>query len=127
MRKRAKIALGIATFASVFAVTPGASAEPDPPGCPKGYFCAYSGPDQTGRLVLKTASNWKGNVAARSFFNNGVAFPGADHTYHAGYGSGNIIFTRCLHYNPGPGQYKFNSGDPFHLTEMRWGGECPTF
>ena len=80
MRKRAAFgAVAAAAFTAVLATAPSASAEANPPGCGKEYFCAYSGENQTGQLVLKTKGNWSGNVAIRSVFNNGVAFPGADH------------------------------------------------
>lgn len=37
-----------AAFAGVLALAPAASAEANPPGCGKGYFCAYSGANQSG-------------------------------------------------------------------------------
>ncbi|MFI6277410.1 peptidase inhibitor family I36 protein [Streptomyces sp. NPDC050988] len=125
MRKRAAFgAVAAAAFTAVLATAPSASAEPNPPGCGKEYFCAYSGENQTGRLVLKTKGNWSGNVAIRSVFNNGVAFPGADHvdvTYTSPGGGGE---TACLHYNPGPGAYKVNAAAGVHITKVVWRGEC---
>ncbi|WP_349636873.1 hypothetical protein [Streptomyces sp. 549] len=38
-----------AAFATVVATAPTAAAEPNPPGCGKGNFCAYTGQNQTGR------------------------------------------------------------------------------
>ncbi|MEU9786497.1 peptidase inhibitor family I36 protein [Streptomyces phaeochromogenes] len=125
MRKRAAFgAVAAAAFTAVLATAPSASAEANPPGCGKEYFCAYSGENQTGQLVLKTKGNWSGNVAIRSVFNNGVAFPGADHvdvTYTSPGGGGE---TACLHYNPGPGAYKVNAVAGVHITKVVWRGEC---
>ena len=124
MRKRLLGTLAAAAaFTGVMATAPSASAEPNPPGCPKGYFCAYSGENQTGRLVLKTAGNWSGNVTFRSAFNNGVVFPGADHvnmTYAMPGGSETV----CLHYNPGPGTYKGNAAPGVSVTKVVWRGVC---
>jgi hypothetical protein len=124
MRKRAAFAaVAAAAFTTVLATAPGASAEPNPPGCPKEYFCAYSGPDETGQLVLKTAGNWTGSVAFRSAFNNGVRFPGADHVdmTYAVDGGGETV---CLHYNPGPGVYKGNAAPGTRIVKVKWRGEC---
>ncbi|MEV6997821.1 peptidase inhibitor family I36 protein [Streptomyces sp. NPDC093982] len=124
MRKRAAIgAVATAAFATVLVTAPTASAEPNPPGCPKEYFCAYSGENQTGQLVVKTKGNWSGNVAFRSAFNNGKPFPGADHvdvTYTVEDGTE----TACLHYNPGPGGYKANAVPGTHVVRVVWRGEC---
>ncbi|GAA3134797.1 peptidase inhibitor family I36 protein [Streptosporangium carneum] len=124
MRKRVVSVLAAsAAFISVMATTTGASAEPNPPGCPKGYFCAYSGPNQTGTLVLKTAGNWTGGVAFQSAFNNGYALPGADHVDMT-YDWQGLQETVCLHYNPGPGQYKGNAAPGNALVKVVWRGEC---
>ncbi|MFC7912323.1 peptidase inhibitor family I36 protein [Streptomyces nigra] len=124
MRTRAAIgAVAAASFATVLVNAPGAAAEADPPGCGKEYFCAYSGENQTGRLVLKTKGNWSGSVAFRSAFNNGVRFPGADHvdvTYTVDGGTE----TACLHYNPGPGAYKANAVAGTRVVKVVWRGEC---
>lgn len=104
-----------------------ANAEPSPPNCPPGNFCAYSGQNQTGTLLLKVGSNWTGTVTAvHSVFNNGTYWPGADHislTYYdpltGTYGS-----VPCLHYNPGPGTYKLNFPWSRTLTSVTWRGEC---
>ncbi|MEG3630816.1 hypothetical protein [Streptomyces poriticola] len=124
MRKRAiGILATAAAFAGVIATAPSASAEPNPPGCGKGYFCAYSGYDQSGRLLLRTAGNWSGTIYnVRSTFNNGYAYPGADHIDQTYTYRGNT-YTKCLHYNPGPGQYKANWAD-ITLKNVRWRGEC---
>ncbi|MFF5445776.1 peptidase inhibitor family I36 protein [Streptomyces sp. NPDC012888] len=112
-----------AAFAAVMATAPTASAEPNPPGCPKGNFCAYSGENQTGTLLLSTPGNWSGTIYnVQSTFNNGNPYPGADHiqqTYRYGGGTHGV----CLHYNPGPGVYKIN-WDNITLTGARWRGEC---
>ncbi|MFE7170044.1 peptidase inhibitor family I36 protein [Streptomyces sp. NPDC057616] len=124
MRKRAAVgAMAAAAFAAVLATAPGASAEADPPGCPKEYFCAYSGENQTGQLVVKTKGNWSGDVPFRSAFNNGVRFPGADHvnmTYAVEGGTETV----CLHYNPGPGTYKGNAAPGTRIVKVVWRGEC---
>ncbi|MEU3983456.1 peptidase inhibitor family I36 protein [Streptomyces sp. NPDC026672] len=124
MRKRAVIgAAAAAAFAGVLATAPSASAEANPPGCDKGYFCVYSGENQTGQLVMRTAGNWTGNVSIRSAFNNGVPFPGADHvdvTYTVSGGTE----TSCLHYNPGPGGYKVNAVAGTRVVKVVWRGEC---
>ncbi|MFE7894691.1 peptidase inhibitor family I36 protein [Streptomyces sp. NPDC057412] len=112
-----------AAFAGVLAVAPSASAEPDPAGCGKGYFCAYSGAGQSGRLVLKVAGNWSGNLAVGSVFNNGVAYPGADHVDVTSYVGGQPS-TDCFHYNPGPGRYKANAEAWLTITRVVWRGEC---
>jgi hypothetical protein len=125
MRKKA--AATIATAAAMLGVIASAttaSAEPNPPGCPKGYFCAYSGPDQTGSLVLKTAGNWSGQVRFQSIFNNGYAFPGADHVDMTYWYEGDGNATSCIHYNPGPGLYKWTAPYTEVLYSVRWRGEC---
>lgn len=115
-----------AVSAGVVAATPtAASAEPSPPGCPKGYFCAYSGPNQRGYTTLRAKGNWSGRVATRSVFNNGKRMPGADHvdlrwTYRG------KTWSMCLHYNPGPGIYKVNFVPGVRVTGVKWRGECAT-
>jgi len=107
----------------VLATAPTAAAEANPAGCGKGYFCAYSGPNQTGRLVLKVAGNWSGNLGVGSIFNNGVRFPGADHVDVSSYLGGQPS-TDCFHYNPGPGKYKANAEPGLTITRVVWRGEC---
>ncbi|MFI8100792.1 peptidase inhibitor family I36 protein [Streptomyces sp. NPDC086023] len=112
-----------AAFAGVMATAPSASAEGDPPGCPKGYFCAYSGYDQSGTLLLKTWGNWSGWIPnVKSTFNNGLPDAGADHVDQS-YRWRTGAYTACMHYNPGPGEYKAN-WDNITLTGVRWRGEC---
>lgn len=110
-------------FTGVLATAPTAAAEANPPGCGKGYFCAYSGPNQTGRLVLKVAGNWSGNLGVGSIFNNGVRYPGADHVDVTSYLGGQPS-TDCFHYNPGPGRYKANAESGLTITRVVWRGEC---
>ncbi|MFJ8936525.1 peptidase inhibitor family I36 protein [Streptomyces sp. NPDC102365] len=123
-RKTAATLATAAAMLGVIASAPTASAEANPPGCPKGYFCAYSGPDQTGTLVLKTAGNWSGQVGFRSVFNNGYAFPGADHVDMTYVYEGDSTVTSCFHYNPGPGQYKWTAPYTEVVYGVRWRGEC---
>jgi hypothetical protein len=110
-------------FTGVLATAPTAAAEANPPGCGKGYFCAYSGPDQTGRLLLKVAGNWSGSLGVGSIFNNGVRYPGADHVDVTSYVGGQPS-TDCFHYNPGPGRYKANAEAGLTITRVVWRGEC---
>ncbi|WP_105971945.1 peptidase inhibitor family I36 protein [Streptomyces geranii] len=124
MRKRTiALTAASAALAGVVAMAPAASAEPNPPGCEKGYFCVYSGQNQTGTLVVKTFGDWSGSAGGRSTFNNGVAAPGADHiqltyTYHG------ATYERCLHFNPGPGDYKLNFDTGVVFKSAVWRGEC---
>lgn len=124
VRKRAMSTLaGAAAFAAVVVTAPTATAEPNPPDCPKGYFCAYSEPDQRGALLLRTAVNWSGEIhSVGSVFNNGYVAPGADHIELL-YAYTTSVHTMCLHYNPGPGQYKANI---IYATigKATWRGEC---
>ncbi|MGD9483061.1 peptidase inhibitor family I36 protein [Streptomyces sp. TRM70308] len=123
MRTRTAAALtASAALFGVIATAPAASAEPSPAGCPKGYFCAWSGPDQTGSLMLKTAGDWSGSVAFRSVFNNGYAYPGADHVDFTYWYEGTA--TSCYHYNPGPGTYKWTAYRSLAALKVEWRGEC---
>ncbi|KIF70573.1 hypothetical protein HY68_21470 [Streptomyces sp. AcH 505] len=124
MRKRSVTVLAVAAaFVGVLATAPTASAEANPAGCPKQYFCAYSGEGESGRLLLKTAGNWSGNIpGVKSFFNNGVKFAGADHV-QASWNYNGSSWGNCFHYNPGPGEYKADF-DSITLTKVVWRGEC---
>jgi hypothetical protein len=102
-----------------------AAREPNPPGCDPGAFCAYSGQNVNGRLLLERQGNWSGSLSGvGSVYNNGVAFPGADHVY-VRYFIGNLLGTLCLHYNPGPG-HRFFFSPSARLVSATWGPECPT-
>jgi hypothetical protein len=81
VRKHVLSALaGAAALAGVMITAPPANAEPNPPGCPKGYLCACSEPNQGGTLLMKTAGDWSGEIHhVGSVFHNGYVFPGADH------------------------------------------------
>ncbi|MEG8274871.1 peptidase inhibitor family I36 protein [Streptomyces sp. AHA2] len=124
MRHHVFAALSVSVaFTAVLAASPSASAEPNPPGCEKGYFCIYAGEGQTGQLLVKSEGNWSGSVSGRSVFNNGVEFPGEDHiqltwTYNGG------TYEDCLHYNPGPGDYKWDFTSGVVFTKAVWRGEC---
>ncbi|MGW6914275.1 peptidase inhibitor family I36 protein [Kitasatospora sp. NPDC054939] len=110
-------------LAGLMASATAASAEPNPPGCPKGNFCAYSGENQTGSLLISTPGNWSGTVGGvRSVFNNGNPDPGADHIQLTWQYSGNT-FGECIHYNPGPGNYKINFVG-VTVKSATWRGEC---
>src|SRR5690349_3171123 len=110
MRKRTTALLAVAvTCGSILATASAASAEPNPPNCPKGYVCIYSGYDETGSLLVRSAGNWTGSTSAGSVFNNGLPDPGLDHIQLTWVYLG-ATFSRCLHYNPGPGTYKMDLG-----------------
>ncbi|MCC5036875.1 MULTISPECIES: hypothetical protein [Streptomyces] len=123
---RAALTLAAATVMVGSTALP-ASAEPNPPGCPKGYFCGWSNGEAypVGTPSIRTAGNWSGSVSINKFFNNGYAYPGADHvtmTWYTWGGSG--PHSICVHYNPGPGQYEGYFGDSVRLVKVRWRGEC---
>lgn len=45
--------------------------------CPYGYFCSYTGTDQSGKMY-KTFGNWTGNLAGiKSYYNNANPDAGA--------------------------------------------------
>lgn len=99
------------------------SNEASPPGCNRGAFCAYRGMDQTGTLLLETQGNWSGSISGvRSVFNNGVPWPGADHI-QLDWNFNGSRWTECIHYNPGPGEYKINFVG-VQIVRARWRGEC---
>lgn len=132
MRIRAFAAVAAATAAAgVLTLAPAASAESSPPGCPKGYFCLFSGYNQTGSIVARSQGDL-GYVGsgAKSYFNNGTSWPGADHIqlkwHHYDYGD-RFNHSRCIHFNPGPGSYKGNFHDSNGVTfvdSATWRGEC---
>lgn len=110
-------------FAGVITTASTASADPNPPGCPPGAFCAYSGYGQTGSLLLKTYGNWSGNPigGVHSVFNNGTVDPGADHVTLSWSYAGSINLG-CFHYNPGPGHK--SDFDGITIRTVQWRGEC---
>ena len=124
MRKATVGALAsLAVLSTVFVNAPSASAEPNPPGCPKGNVCFYSDPGMT-KLVRKSQGDINVTFRARAVFNNGNPHVGADHIY--------LNFTdagrpgeMCLHHNPGPGTYKAKLPPQGEVTSAKWGGECP--
>ncbi|MFJ8039430.1 peptidase inhibitor family I36 protein [Kitasatospora sp. NPDC096147] len=125
MRLTARLAAAASALAitATIAGATNAHAEGNPPGCPRGYFCAYTGENQTGTLALKTAGNWTGGVAGiRSVFNNGAYDPEQDHV-QVGWRQYGQNYSDCLHFNPGPGAYKWNL-NPVVLTSVTWRGEC---
>ncbi|GAA3020467.1 hypothetical protein GCM10020229_34580 [Kitasatospora albolonga] len=124
MLRRAVAALASsAALATVLVAAPTASAEPNPADCPKGYFCAWEGPDQTGRQVVRTAGNWTGWAWYQSYFNNGYVSPGADHV-DLHYNWQGLDGSFCVHYNPGPGNYKGSVSPGVVITGVVWRGEC---
>lgn len=124
-RSRAAAALLITSvLVGVFATASPASAEPSPDDCPPGNFCAWSDWGQEGRLVVKTTGTWFGRESYRSFFNNGVRFPGADHVDITSLYANGQRHTQCIHYNPGPGLYKGDVPTATVLESVRWRGEC---
>ncbi|MEU6059270.1 hypothetical protein [Streptomyces sp. NPDC047097] len=126
MNKRVLATLAAAMSATaILATAPPATAEPNPPGCEKGYFCIYSGESATGRLVHKSSGNWSGSVTGLSIFNNGRPQPGYDHIqFDWRWKNGGGGSSTCLHYNPGPGAYINTFGDEVVFTKVAWRGEC---
>ncbi|MFF2852088.1 peptidase inhibitor family I36 protein [Streptomyces sp. NPDC058001] len=126
MRKRT-FGMLAATAALAFTVSmaPPAAAEGNPPDCPKGYFCMYSGANQSGKLLKKVSGDWGGYVEGiNSVFNNGNPCNGCDHVYFLHWpGIGNN-YTRCFHFNPGPGQYKANISGAIGKG-VKWGVNAP--
>jgi Peptidase inhibitor family I36 len=123
-RKPAAIVVAGIAAAMLVAAAPPASAEPSPDGCPPGNFCAWSGWGRTGAIVVRTKGDWNGRVGFRSFFNNGVRFPGADHVDITALYANGTRHTQCVHYNPGPGLYAGDVADATVLESVRWRGEC---
>ncbi|MFG3102256.1 hypothetical protein ACGFZL_17270 [Streptomyces sp. NPDC048182] len=124
MRQRLLLPLlASAALTGVLALAPTASAEADPAGCGKQFFCIYAGEGQTGQLLVKSQHSWTGSVSGRSVFNNGIPYPDADHiqltwTYQG------ATYEQCLHYNPGPGTYKLDFAEGVTFTRAKWRGEC---
>ncbi|MFD0422109.1 peptidase inhibitor family I36 protein [Streptomyces parvus] len=127
--------VGAATAAVLGTLIPTAGAAPAPAGvkpasstaaiaCPDGYFCVYSGVNQTGRLLRAFEGDWTGNLqGVRSYFNNGRPHPGFDHVALSWVGGG----LRCIHYWDGAGSgtpYKGNFPSPKKITKVKWRGEC---
>jgi hypothetical protein len=101
-----------------------AARETAPRDCNAGAFCGYAGVNYTGALLLETQGNWSGKRAGvRSVYNNGVQWLGADHVQLT-WEQGGECWTRCFHYNPGPGHKQPNFGSAVQLTSVRWRGEC---
>lgn len=115
------VAASAAALGGVVGFAPTAAAEPNPPGCEKGYFCAW---DANGNRTLHTAGNWSGQAAFVRVFNNGYSFPGADHVDLTYWYEGDATATSCFHYNPGPGQYQWNAPRQLVAYSVRWRGEC---
>lgn len=118
------VAAAAAAAAGVLGTAAPASAEPNPPGCPKGYFCAYAANDQRGAQLVRSWGNWNGSVEVGSVFNNGLRDPGSDHVQLTWTYNGRT-WSRCLHYNPGPGEYKINFVSGVVIKSATWRGECP--
>ncbi|WP_030752941.1 peptidase inhibitor family I36 protein [Streptomyces sp. NRRL F-5135] len=128
MRTRPTVPLAVsAAFAGVVATAPVAAAapapEPAPPGCAKGYVCAYSGERQTGRLLLMARGDWSGAVSGvRSIVNNGDKRTGAGHVQLTWRYDGGT-WTDCFTPRPGPGMYKADV-DSITVTRAVWRGTC---
>ncbi|EFE77741.1 peptidase inhibitor family I36 protein [Streptomyces filamentosus] len=128
--------VGAATAAVLGTLIPTAGAAPAPAGakpasstaaiaCPDGYFCVYSGVNQTGDLVRAFPGNWSGRLPGiRSYFNNGAPHTGLDHVDLSWEGG---VRPKCLHYWDGPGSstpYKGNFSRATTITQVKWRGEC---
>ena len=121
------VVTGVSTdTASARENTSAAAREPNPPGCDRGAFCAYSAwpQDGWGTLMLETQGNWAGGAGwVRTVYNNGVRWPGADHVQLDWVWPDGTIDTTCIHYNPGPGHLiGFTVG--VIVTRVWWRGEC---
>ncbi|MBL1120810.1 hypothetical protein JK364_52425 [Streptomyces sp. 110] len=117
-----------AALVAVLASAPTASAEPSPPNCPSGNVCVFDSNTTTdGPAVIKTAGDWRGShqtsIVGSTIFNNGTRQPGHDHI-QATWVSNGRLYDRCLHFNPGPGDYKLIIGDHATITSLTWRGEC---
>ncbi|MEV6133587.1 hypothetical protein AB0M05_43450 [Streptomyces violaceusniger] len=117
-----------AALVAVLASAPTASAEPTPPDCPSGNVCVFdSNVGTDGPAVIKTTGNWRGShptgIVGSTIFNNGTRQPGHDHIQATWVFNGQT-FGRCLHFNPGPGDYKLIIGSKATLTSLAWRGEC---
>ncbi|GAA5771493.1 hypothetical protein Aros01_08032 [Streptosporangium roseum] len=93
--------------------------------CPDGYFCSYTGADQTGTMY-KTAIYWSGTLKGiRSYFNNGSPQEGLDHVQLRWQGDNG---GKCIHYWNGAGSdtpYKGTFASAKTITRVEWRGECP--
>ncbi|WP_031466377.1 hypothetical protein [Sciscionella sediminilitoris] len=128
MRTLTAMAAGASVVAvGLLVATVPASAEPDPPDCPKGNVCVFSVDDVQGPAVIKTTGNWSGSYtvgpSGSVVFNNGAPQPGLDHV-QATWISDGKTFGRCLHNNPGPGDYRVTLTRDLILTSLVWRGEC---
>lgn len=129
MHKR--IAMAVATsaaFVGMIANAPTASAEPDPPDCPRGNVCVfYSSTTTDGPAAIKSTGNWNGSytigLGGGTIFNNAARQPGADHI-QATWTYNGRTWGKCLHNNPGPGDYKYTLVSGATLTSLVWRGEC---
>ncbi|MEE1835735.1 peptidase inhibitor family I36 protein [Streptomyces sp. SP17KL33] len=59
------------TIATLSAPTALAAGGRRPAAGGRGAFCIYSGPDQTGSLLVVSQGNWSGSVCGRSVLDNG--------------------------------------------------------
>ncbi|MFI9102217.1 peptidase inhibitor family I36 protein [Streptomyces fildesensis] len=129
MHKKIVVALAAAaSLAGIIATAPTASAEASPPDCPKGNVCVWDSDVTGGPTVIRTEHNWYGSHTfghwGGSIFNNGVRYPGADHI-QATWTFDGKTWDRCLHYNPGPGEYAIRGFAPgVTITSLVWRGEC---
>ncbi|GAA1138823.1 hypothetical protein [Streptomyces javensis] len=117
-----------AALVAVLAGAPTASAEPSPPGCPSGNVCVFdSNVGTVGPAVIKTTGNRRGShqtsIVGSTIFNNGTRQPGHDHI-RATWVLNGRLYDRCLHVNPGPGDYKLIIGGHATITSLTWRGEC---
>ncbi|NUP44246.1 MAG: hypothetical protein HOY76_46300 [Streptomyces sp.] len=114
-------------LAAVLVSSPAASATTaayDPPACPKEYFCIWASNGFGGNdVVVKTKTNWEGRAVGGWAFNNGTPSPGYDHVQLYWYFEGQS-FQRCLHYNPGPGEYQLSFPSKATFYKIVWRGEC---
>lgn len=129
MSKRiAAVVATSAAFVGVIIGAPTASAEPNPRDCPQGNVCVfYSSTTTDGPAAIKSAGNWNGSHTigrgGGTIFNNGAPQPGSDHI-QATWTYNGRTWGKCLHNNPGPGDYKYVLSSDVTLTSLVWRGEC---
>lgn len=112
--------LSVAAAVAVLMAFPApAQAGPDLPYCKSGFWCAYNWGYGYGPM---SDGDWRGDVEFTGIINNGNYDPGQDHIQVV-YVHNGSWHSRCLHYNPGPGEWQFEPGVA-RLRSVTWRGEC---
>ncbi|WP_214325771.1 hypothetical protein [Nonomuraea sediminis] len=119
MKPRSVVAAAIVSAAALMVSPAPAQAGPDLPYCKSGFWCAYNWGYGTGPV---SEGDWQGDVEFTGIINNGNYDPGQDHIQVV-YVYNGSWHSRCLHYNPGPGEWRFEPGIA-RLRSVTWRGEC---